>query len=132
MICDLITKAICEQSCDADAVDKYVAGLDMRLDERFVLMVVFAGGRIAEFLDEDAQEKAMEIHDVFAECILRVEMFGGGGAKVKEEGMLGRPDSAAHRKSATLFRVRKSNITVARQPLLKNESLVKIISGCFN
>lgn len=124
MICDLITKAICQTSSETDAVDKYVAGEEMSLEERFVLAVAFSGPRIADFLDDENQEKAMEIHDTLAECILNLSMFGGVGLHMKEEMVQERPGSATYRKSATMFRVRKTNITVSRQPLLKNESLL--------
>lgn len=118
MICERIANAFCDESSEDAVIDKYVAGEDLTAQDRLVLIVAFSGKRIVGFLDEEAQEKAMEVHDAFGEIIIGLAMFRGA-EKVSET------DEMGVKKSATMFRVRKSNITVARQHVaLKNESSV--------
>lgn len=123
MIGQLITNAVCGTAEDDAVLDKYVAGLPLTKKDRFILAIVFAGEKIASFLSEDDQEKAMDIHDCLAECILESQMFGQpiSLAKAEREDQVQEADS---KRSSQLFRVRKTHISVTRPSTLQNDSNV--------
>ena len=119
MIGKLVVQSLLSPSIQDEALGKYLASEAMTRVDRFVLMIVLAGDRLAEYLEDDDQETAMDAHDAFAECFLNLRLFGDKPQRPSSS----ISESKDSKRETTLFRIRKSNISVSKPvPLLKSEN----------
>lgn len=110
MIASRVADCFLAPNDESAVIDKFVDGLPLTLGDKFVLMVIFSGARLIAFLDDDDRDKAMDIHDSLAECLLDLQLFG----TKPTAGPTSVPVAIDSKRDNALFRIRKSNIAVGK------------------